>query len=1016
MPQNERIPTLYQEYVENIPDHILPPEWTIQNLDKFSKNKSLFKYQIEALTNILKLLYDYYSMTVPYSKNETEETNLNRKQEFYNKIERMNERWIKPLEITNKKNKPLFDKLKEFYQIEEKRNYEKIHFYNFINRASFWMATGSGKTIVIIKLVEILNSLINSNQIPDNDIVILTQRDDLIEQIKEHIEEYNSNNSKKIKVWDLKKYEEVKSGRESVNKNDINIFIYRSDLVGDEETVSKKEAGKRIDYETIENDGKWYLILDEAHKGDKSDSKRQMYYSIMSRNGFLFNFSASFTDDWDILTTVYNFNLPEFITKGYGKQIFISTQDLSAFGRDKKDFDNEEKKKIVLKTLILLTYLKKIKESIDDKTRDLGLQTYHNPMLISLVNSVNTKESDLEMFFKVLEDIAKGELSNEIILNAKDELRNEFITNPKYYIGNGTIHMDIEELSNINLNDVLKYIFNASSKGSIEVIKLPQNKEELIFKLKTSDKPFALIKIGDISTWLRDKLTHYDIIESYDSESYFENLNKNDNINILMGSRAFYEGWDSNRPNIMIFINIGKGDAKKYVIQSIGRGVRIEPVKGKRKRLNKLYHEDETIERIYESLDNKLICPIETLFVYGTNKKNIEAVLEGMKSEKKTLGETIELMKNNGKIEHIGGEIELLVPVYKDTSKKYNINELPKFEGNKELLQKYIEWLSDDRLLYALLSEYNDDIDANTIARLKEYIKNGEFEENNNSSSGRHILYQLNGLIKHINIVPKEFDKFESVHDRIVHFNRINVFLDDDEVEELKKCIEDVKGYGNIDRAKEKYKEELRSGIIDVDQYTKKIERLTDTVKKEKQFKDLKIKYIAEHYYVPVIIAENEKNNYINHIVKVESERKFIEKLEEYLKKGGEFFKHFDWWMFSKIDEHLDDVGIPYYYAKYNKIREYKPDFIFWLKKGNDYYILFIDPKGFEHSDYNWKIRGYKDIFENKNGGIRTFRYKDYNVKIYLALYTVDRNKVPPACRKYWIDDFDRLMNDWDII
>lgn len=103
MPQNERIPTLYQEYVENIPDHILPPEWTIQNLDKFSKNKSLFKYQIEALTNILKLLYDYYSMTVPYSKNETEETNLNRKQEFYNKIERMNERWIKPLEITNKK-------------------------------------------------------------------------------------------------------------------------------------------------------------------------------------------------------------------------------------------------------------------------------------------------------------------------------------------------------------------------------------------------------------------------------------------------------------------------------------------------------------------------------------------------------------------------------------------------------------------------------------------------------------------------------------------------------------------------------------------------------------------------------------------------------------------------------------------------------------------------------------------------------------------------------------------------
>ena len=31
-----------------------------------------------------------------------------------------------------------------------------------------------------------------------------------------------------------------------------------------------------------------------------------------------------------------------------------------------------------------------------------------------------------------------------------------------------------------------------------------------------------------------------------------------------MGSRAFYEGWDSNRPNVMNFINIGSRDAKKF--------------------------------------------------------------------------------------------------------------------------------------------------------------------------------------------------------------------------------------------------------------------------------------------------------------------------------------------------------------------------------------------------------------------------------------------------------------------
>jgi type III restriction enzyme len=46
-----------------------------------------------------------------------------------------------------------------------------------------------------------------------------------------------------------------------------------------------------------------------------------------------------------------------------------------------------------------------------------------------------------------------------------------------------------------------------------------------------------------------------------------------------MGSRSFYEGWDSNRPNVANFINIGVGtDARKFILQSVGRGVRIEPL------------------------------------------------------------------------------------------------------------------------------------------------------------------------------------------------------------------------------------------------------------------------------------------------------------------------------------------------------------------------------------------------------------------------------------------------------
>lgn len=96
----------------------------------------------------------------------------------------------------------------------------------------------------------------------------------------------------------------------------------------------------------------------------------------------------------------------------------------------------------------------------------------------------------------------------------------------------------------------------------------------MAFKLKTSDKPFALIKIGDVSGWLKNEFAGYEVQERFEDETYFENLNREDSdINILMGSRSFYEGWDSNRPNVINFINIGMGqDAKKFILQSVGRG------------------------------------------------------------------------------------------------------------------------------------------------------------------------------------------------------------------------------------------------------------------------------------------------------------------------------------------------------------------------------------------------------------------------------------------------------------
>jgi type III restriction enzyme len=113
--------------------------------------------------------------------------------------------------------------------------------------------------------------------------------------------------------------------------------------------------------------------------------------------------------------------------------------------------------------------------------------------------------------------------------------------------------------------------------------------------------------------------------------------------------------------------------------------------------------------------------------------------------------------------------------------------------------------------------------------------------------------------------------------------------------------------------------------------------------------------------------------------------------------KSGNKLKEFDWWLFSKLEESLDQVYITYYNPKSNDISKFKPDFIFWLQKGKNYYIVFIDPKGIAYSDYQHKIDGYKEIFEENNSKVKKLLYGKLNTRIFTFLYTHDVIKASAA-------------------
>jgi type III restriction enzyme len=325
-------------------------------------------------------------------------------------------------------------------------------------------------------------SLLKRGEIPNHDILVLAHRDDLLKQLSDHISEFNTTGNLYIRLHELRDYSEVKRAQPNLfAENERTIFYYRSDNLSDDQ----KE--KIIDFRNYDNDGHWYVFLDEAHKGDRESAKRQQIYAIMSRNGFLFNFSATFTDEREIITTAYNFNLSEFIPSGYGKHIYIFDQETTAF-RQREEFTISQKQKIVLKALILLTHIRQTRQ----KVQTIHPNLYHSPLMMALVNSVNTEDADLKLLFRELAIIAKGEIDEVQWQSAKEELIREVASEPSF-IYESSIKLKIEraKLELITKTDLLQSVFNSTEPGQIEILFRPSDQKEIAFKLKTSEEAFA---------------------------------------------------------------------------------------------------------------------------------------------------------------------------------------------------------------------------------------------------------------------------------------------------------------------------------------------------------------------------------------------------------------------------------------------------------------------------------------------------------------------------------------------
>ena len=981
--------------------------WRVPDPSVFAYGKTLYDYQQEALQAAAKALHMYYGAANPWQEGETIREINARKEALAEIYTQHQANWSERFHIRRRKNKrdrEVFAILNSKFHARHGTRFDMIEYWNLINRMCFWMATGSGKTLVMIKLIEYLHHLKKQGLIPPHNIMLLAPSDLVLRQIRQMVDDFNKRG--KTPYIEMAPLRARKRG---LTFGDVErVYYERSDNISD----VQKELRWKYDYH--DNEGRCYVVLDEAHKGGQGESKRQAYYALLARNGFLFNFSATFTDEQDIATTAYQFNLSNFINRGYGKHLLLSRANFPARQKEEVDFTRAAKRKTLLQSLVTLALIiqnyEKLKEAVGDQ------DIYHRPLMMTLVNSVGTEEkkNDLLDFFRHLQDLAAKELDEKEFSAVKKDLKREWGT--AEYLFEKEEERLLEDtaplLNEMSLADFRRAIFLTETPGSFEVLYVKKEKE-IAFQLKTADNPFALIRIGDISDWKKNFLRGYEEGVTLGS-SYFDNMDQFTG-SILMGSRSFFESWDSNRPNVINFINIARIGAKKFTTQSIGRGVRIQPYGSWRRRLKHIEDLDQQKEHARLTKNSVYVDALETLFIYATDRDAVKNILDRLRTEEeKGFVELAEGVFRRSQLPLINDEeIPLLIPYYAQRARP-SIQDLSRenicFEASQNSWRRYKDYLgqaSDGLLIVGGLT-------PDMVRKMRAIVTEDEhhFRANENRNYGDLGLLE-SGLTRYIQHQPSYVDKVDDMpEDKIVHFKHVRTNLPDRERQELEQKMRRVVYSLEAEESEDDLLNKLQDGKITKDQFyqrRKPMEREGD-----EQHREMDIKTLAQHYYNPLLInsSDEKRLSYIKHIIHAESERTFIQKLTNYIAHGED--TQWDGWMFSKLDEAVDDIYIPYFDSKINEARVFKPDFIFWMcdSKKRVYRIVFVDPKSSTYANWTRKVDGYCNLFEPKRR-LKNFNYENRNKKwkvhVLLFMFSAEPVGADPY-EKYWTGDVGKIF------
>ena len=435
-----------------------------------------------------------------------------------------------------------------------------------IEKLAFWMATGSGKTLIMH---------INYHQFrhyckdPLDHIVLITPNEGLSEQ---HMREL-ANSDIRCERFNVE-------GNRLAHSQDAVQVIEITKLVEE-----KTSGGVSVPVEAFE--GNNLIFVDEGHKGSGGKVWRA-YREALAKTGFTFEYSATFgqalaaAKNADLVdeygkAIAFDYSYRYFYGDGYGKNFRILNV---------KHDDATQTETLLLGNLLSFYEQRRYFKQNTDAVRAYGLDSPLWAFVGSKVNAVYTEKkksrSDVLNVIRFLHRFLKNEKawaihSIEKIINGdsglSDDNGTDVFQNRLSYL------KERNETPRQIYTDILDEVFHTNSSGALHLCDVRNARGEIALKATSSSQYFGLIYIGDTSAF--KKLVRNDDADiSMDSEdvfteSLFNDINKPESaINILIGAKKFIEGWDSWRVTAMGLLNIGRQEGSQ-IIQLFGRGVRL---------------------------------------------------------------------------------------------------------------------------------------------------------------------------------------------------------------------------------------------------------------------------------------------------------------------------------------------------------------------------------------------------------------------------------------------------------